>query len=432
MRPRSFFFVASIVWLLFWPGAESALACTCERPTRPPCAALGGSEVVFVGEVLDITPTTFSLPGSARSAGAGLLVRLRVTEMLSGPEREVVEVVTARDGMTCGYPFDRSQRYVVYAGRGQDGRLQTNVCSRTKPLSAAGEDLKFFRNTPVSAEVRARVSGKAILRDGNDAFEGARIVLSEGAQRYTVVSRADGNYSISLSPGSYDMTVEVRPGFYTQVPVSSVVVRDPRACFALDIGVRYDGRIRGRVVTATGTPVAHLPLEIGPPRNVSAPSHWSVIYAVTDATGAFDIARVPPGRFVVAVPRTPRLLHPGTQEMDAARTFEMKPTAQIDAGDFILPPSVSVVEVRGQVIGADGRPRAGASVYLKLPTEYLWTPSFPTQTDQDGGFVVSAIQGQRYVLYAFDLPVGMTQESERINITAAPDLPPVTLQMRLR
>ena len=110
----------------------------------------------------------------------------------------------------------------------------------------------------------------------------------------------------------------------------------------------------------------------------------------------------------------------------------MKPRALIDAGDFVLPPSVSVVELRGQVIDADGKPRAGASVYLKLPTEYLWTPSFPTQTDQEGRFVVSAIQGQRYALYAFDVPVWMTQESERITITAAPDLPPVTLQMRLR
>jgi hypothetical protein len=421
-----------MVWLLLWPGAESAFACTCARLKPPPCGALGGTEFVFVGEVLDITPTTFSVDGSVRSTAAGLLVRLRVLEMLSGPEREQVEVVTARDGMTCGYPFDRSRRYVVYAYRSRDGRLHTNVCSRTKPLSAGGEDLKFFRNTPVSTETRARVSGKAILRDGNDAFEGARIVLSDGTQRSTAVSRADGGYSVNLPPGSYDLTVEVPTGLYVQVPVSSIVIRDPRACVTRDVGVRYDGHIRGRVVTATGTPVPHLPLEIGPPRNVSGPSHWSTIYAVTDATGAFDIARVPPGRFVLAVSSAPRLLHPGTPKVDAARTFEMKPTALIDAGDFVLPPSVSVVEVRGQVIGADGRPRDGASVYLKLPTETAWTPSFPLQTDQDGRFVVSAIQGQRYVLYAFDAPVGMTQESERVNIIAVPDLQPVTLQMRAR
>ena len=433
VNSRRLLLMTPIVWLLSSLSTGPLLACQCVGPL-PPCQGLGYAEAVFVGEVLDIVLTTRKF---GTSEVLGRRVRFRVLETLSGADRQTAEVGTGLGGGDCGYEFATNRRYLVYAHGTSDGGLETGICSRTKPLERADEDLKFFHSTPVG--IRARVSGTVTLREGDTAtgkgfrpFEGAQIVLTDGAQRYTTTSRADGTYSIDVPPGRYEPSAEVRSGFYSSVPFGPIVIRDPRACATLEIGVRYDGHVRGRVVTWTGTPVSHLPLEIGRAEIESATRYWSVVYAVTDETGAYDIRRVPPGRFLLAVPAVPRLLLPGTSEVVAAHKIEMTPSARIDLPDFVLPQSVRLVKIAGQVVDADGRPRAGASVYLKHPNETAWVPSIPLQTDSDGRFAFSAVEGQRYVLHAAGAPVVGSEGSEWINVTATAGVPPVALVLRAR
>jgi hypothetical protein len=150
---------------------------------------------------------------------------------------------------------------------------------------------------------------------------------------------------------------------------------------------------------------------------------------VTDETGSYDFGRVPPGRFLIAVAATPRILLPGTQDSRDAKTIALTPSARVDAGDLVLPPSIRLVDVRGQVVDADGRPRAGVSVYLKRPTE-AWTPAYPLQADNEGRFVFSAVDGQRYMLVAAESPSVGSPHSESVTVTAAEGLSPVTLRFR--
>jgi hypothetical protein len=59
---------------------------------------------------------------------------------------ETVQLATVpNDGVSCGYPFEEGQKYLVYADEGQRG-LKVGGCSATRPLSEAGADLAVLRN----------------------------------------------------------------------------------------------------------------------------------------------------------------------------------------------------------------------------------------------------------------------------------------------
>jgi len=81
------------------------------------------------------------------------LVRFIVDRKLKGDLPREVTVETSASGMSCGYYFHLAVRYLVYAHKDQNGLLNTNVCSRTKPYDKAGEELKqlnsFIEKTPL-------------------------------------------------------------------------------------------------------------------------------------------------------------------------------------------------------------------------------------------------------------------------------------------
>jgi hypothetical protein len=142
--------VSSLVILL----PECAYACQCsmlpgsqkERAER----ALSDSKAVFSGEVVDFEKspfpttmmegtmvTTMIFPRSAT-------VTLRVSEVWKGPRQQTVQLTTdVADGISCGYPFEEGQEYLVYAYGWRQG-LVADGCTETKRLSEAGTDLEVL------------------------------------------------------------------------------------------------------------------------------------------------------------------------------------------------------------------------------------------------------------------------------------------------
>jgi hypothetical protein len=114
--------------LILLGAANAALACSC-APPPPPQDALKQSSAVFTGTVIDVT-----------TSGVNHVVRLRVESSWKGAKCGEVTVLTASEDAACGYSFQVGQSYLVYAVKEQ-GKLSTNLCSRTKPTSDAGEDL---------------------------------------------------------------------------------------------------------------------------------------------------------------------------------------------------------------------------------------------------------------------------------------------------
>jgi hypothetical protein len=67
-------------------------------------------------------------------------VKLRVERSWKGPSCTELKVETGRGDGDCGYPFEVGKSYLVYAHK--DGEvLRTNICTRTRPMDIAEEDL---------------------------------------------------------------------------------------------------------------------------------------------------------------------------------------------------------------------------------------------------------------------------------------------------
>ena len=70
----------------------------------------------------------------------GRHVEFEIVEAWKGISSSKVSILTGRGGGDCGYPFGVGGTYLVYAGGAE--YLAASICSRTRDLGSAGEDLE--------------------------------------------------------------------------------------------------------------------------------------------------------------------------------------------------------------------------------------------------------------------------------------------------
>lgn len=114
-------------------------ACSCLPPGSVQEEAID-ADAVFAGQVTQIDP------GVEKDE---VKVTLNITELFKGGEETVV-VGTMKYSDACGYEFRKGKSYLVYALR-SGNNLGTSLCSRTRALSQAEEDLTVLRQLPPSA-----------------------------------------------------------------------------------------------------------------------------------------------------------------------------------------------------------------------------------------------------------------------------------------
>jgi hypothetical protein len=153
MRIRSTLLLA--VALLLW-HANDTTACSCGTPPSP-TVSLQHSAAVFTGKVISVEPQS-AWPKDA------VVVTVEVDRIWKGPASATIVVETASDGGACGYTFTIGEQYLIYCGRSwfsdwkNPAGLGTSICSRTRPLHAAGADLKELGVGRTVAEHRRIVS----------------------------------------------------------------------------------------------------------------------------------------------------------------------------------------------------------------------------------------------------------------------------------
>src|SRR5262245_51732739 len=185
------------VFLLITMGA-GAFACSCIG-SAPPCQQVWNVSAVFAGTVVAIDqpdllprlPPGEGVPSNrsvARRQNPSQptefpkkVVRFAIKEAWNGVsagEKEI-EVETGLGGGDCGYGFERGEDYLVYAYRSPQGRLTTGICSRTRRLSAAEEDLAYLRSLDKAKE------GSEIRVLALDVHDGRRRGLPNAVVRLT-------------------------------------------------------------------------------------------------------------------------------------------------------------------------------------------------------------------------------------------------------
>lgn len=112
-----------------------AFACSCIEPF-PPKESLEKASAVFTGKVVSI-----DVPKIMISSADPVKVTFEVSKIWKGFDYKILVITTARSEASCGYSFKQGEEYIVYT-RGEENELNTGLCSRTKLIANAQEDIK--------------------------------------------------------------------------------------------------------------------------------------------------------------------------------------------------------------------------------------------------------------------------------------------------
>ncbi len=109
-------------------SAQPALACKCDD-SETVKEGVTEAGAVFAGKVAKIQ---------------GGVVTIEVSWVWKGgPMTKVITINTPEpNGAACRYPFKKDELYLVYAPRGAKGELITPLCTRTKLLAEAEQDIR--------------------------------------------------------------------------------------------------------------------------------------------------------------------------------------------------------------------------------------------------------------------------------------------------
>jgi hypothetical protein len=209
------------------------------------------------------------------------------------------------------------ERYLVYARRQPDGKgLVTGICSRTRLIAEADEDLRFLQTLSDSHRAGARVYGTIThwerhLSSGEPKEYGpvSDVFVSVVGARGTFSASTDdrGQYEVTVPPGKYEITV-LPPAMYSARYLRQPLeLPDLRAYTVADFSLRFDGRIRGVVRQSSGEPAGNVPVQVMAAEDVGKSGNVQTLSVQTDAGGSFEFLEVSPGRYVVGVDLTRRM-----------------------------------------------------------------------------------------------------------------------------
>lgn len=357
--------------------------------------------MVFVGRVVSIA-----------SSGMGQ-VDLAVVEPLRGVQDWQVRINNGPGN--CAYQFTAGESYLVYTYRTADGQMWTNMCTRTRMVATAAEDLAYLRSlAAIRPEAPARVAGRVRLMDRFRAtneevkpMPGITVSATGEGRTFSATANERGEFVLTgLRLGAYDLTTKVPQGY--ESPPARIAIHDARGCGELGLVVWYDGRITGRVVGRTGAPIRHLPLELVPVRDVDVRTGERIHNAArSNDDGTFELRRVGPGDYVVAIAgtvapnvgSTDRALYPGAADRARASIITVGAGEQVRLQDVVMPGSLKFVTITGVVVDENKQPVRNAEVTVGgRETEGGTSVRLAAALDPEGRFTLTVLEGMQYVI----------------------------------
>ncbi len=214
--------------------ADVAHGCSCYGGSVR-CALSRGEEAVFVGIVTSVTiDDVETLIGEKKYSHKYRVAQFSIEESLNGIDQKSVEVVTGMGGGDCGYDFKTGERYLVYGnpnkvqttagerpitvlsnGPAVTALLTTTICSRTRPLAEATDDIELIRAAN-AGKPETRIFGR-VLEYARDAgspsgyargMAGVTVKADNENHHYVVTTDSDGRYQFrGIEPGIYTVTL---------------------------------------------------------------------------------------------------------------------------------------------------------------------------------------------------------------------------------
>lgn len=129
MRPAGLAFALTLGIAGVLAPLRAARACSC-MPPPPPTEAAARAAAVFEGR-------TFG----ARREQNSLRFSFEVTRVWKGEVPPSIDIVTPMQSASCGRSYEFGVPYIVYASAQDDGSFGDNLCSRTRLVVDAVEDL---------------------------------------------------------------------------------------------------------------------------------------------------------------------------------------------------------------------------------------------------------------------------------------------------
>jgi hypothetical protein len=187
--------------------SNPAFACTCRGAEHPPCVAFREASAVFSGVVTDIADVPFQQGDTFHH----LLIHFSIEQSYKGDSGSKMTVVTIT-GTSCDFGFQKGGKYFVYAYQdSKHNRLVTGVCSRTKRLSYAKEDLNYAEGLNDSNQ---RTSILGADDKYSSLLQEAEILIEGEGKKYRAIADNKGAFKVELAQsGKYRITVIGQAGY---------------------------------------------------------------------------------------------------------------------------------------------------------------------------------------------------------------------------
>ncbi len=411
--------------IFFTLGAfAAAYACTCIRP-GPPCDYYSKASAIFLGRVVGSAERKSYVDeqGNKTVYDVGK-IRFLVQENYKGASGYEVEIHSGTGGGDCGYWFLRNESYVVYAYQGsEDDKLFTSICTRTRHVTAAEEDLEFLRGLPKAKPggtlygVLRRLIGDSYhgpVREG-PTMAGVKIILTGQGRTIETSTNQAGEYRVTgLPPGDYEAFPQLpdnlgavsnrdkRDNFGRFTGREPVTLAD-QSCAEISFSVQFSGMVSGKVVDAVGEPANQIQVNL-----VAFGDGNKEWWTWTDKEGHYEFQMVQPGSYLLGFNLKwapdkddpyPKTFYPGVKTRWEASLISVSEGENLKGYDMTLPPRLHEHQLKVTVVWPDGSPAVNVAVDYQM--NEAWTiRERSRKTDEKGTVILSLFENYYYIIYA--------------------------------
>lgn len=228
------------------------------------------------------------------------------------------------EGTTNDFRFKVGEQYLVYGWREKDGKIRTNRCTRTAPVSEVAGDIQFLRS--LSTQHGGKIFGLVrFVSPGVQIGTIAGTVTESGTDReHKSRVSGSGSYEVSgLPPGDYRETF-IPDGEDTQYVTLKISIPVNGSC--RESGVRLGNvPVSGSATDDGGRPVPETDVFLF----YALDGHYhpdGFMRTRTDATGRFRFPRVEAAKFVLAAKpaNSTMTFFPNTRESSRTDVIETR------------------------------------------------------------------------------------------------------------